>query len=659
MQLWEVLLKHFFLFLFVVCSSSLKATELKEQSEDSFFDLTLEELLNIEISVASAKVESIINTPAVVSRFERSDLELMGITNLRDMFNFVPGVILQESMTGIASVQVRGIDETFNQKVLFLVDGVPYYQFSHSFIALEGVPWESISHIEVIRGPGAVFHGTQASGGVLNVVTRKDLNDSALVKVGKDSVKEGSTYLSHQFDKGSSVFVAAEIREDGGYTQKYQQYFPEVGVVEDDVTRVLERKSLTMKYLDQGLVVFLQSFSDHTVGVNDAFTNAETLQPFIIESNGYLIHAENVWSWQDTKMKLFSDYNHYTFDLTIENLFGVGIDALANKGDSKENDNRFRIGTQIVHKVSDTLDLVGGFETEARSVGNYSLHMKSNPSEPLVNLITSKKIKEHAIYAQTEITNGNWRFVVGGRFTDNELSGEKFTPRLAAVYQLDNSQTIKVLYSTGFNSPNPTQTDIYLPGNVIGNQALRAEVVEAYDLAYSYSKENILFVANVYQLEATDFIVRRYSEPLDSISFFNEGSYTRSGAEIDFQLTSNNKKIFANLAYQKDGNRLVANDLDAFRIPKLTASLGATYKLNKHHNIGFNLYHIGARQNLDGFTVVNLNYSFTKGKAEIFTNLRNVFDETIVNPNNSSQNSQLIAQGKQGSDFEIGVRYNF
>lgn len=637
----------------------LQATDKKDQSKDSFFDMTIEELMNIEISVASADIETVIETPAVVSRFERSDLEQMGITSLREMFNFVPGVIVQDSITGISSVQVRGIDETFNQKVLFLVDGVPYYQFSHSLIAIEGVPWESISHIEVIRGPGAVFHGTQASGGVLNVVTRKDLNNSVLVKAGKDSVQQGSAYVSNQINDDSSIFISAEIRKDDGFTQEYQQNFPDVGVVKDEVTRSLEKKSVTLKYLNQDFTLFAQSFSDSTVGLNDAYTDIETLQPFIVEGDGYLIHAANNWSWQDTKLKLFADYNHYTFDLTIQNLLGVGVDALINKGDDKDEDYRHRVGTQIIHKLNESFNLIGGVETETRSVGNYSLYMKSNPSDALVRLIPSTDIQEDAIYGQIEFTKDKWRFLVGGRHTDNELSGGKLTPRLAGVYQFDNHQTIKLLYSSGFNSPNPTQTGIYLAGNVIGNKDLRSEVVEAFDIAYSYSRDNVLFVANVYQLEANDFIVRRHSESLGSVSFFNEGRYTRSGAELDFQFTSNRTKLFANIAYQDDGNELVSDDLDAFRIPKLTASLGATYKLDKKHHFGVNVYHIGARQNLDKYTVANLNYSFTKGKTEIFTNLRNLFDATIANPNNSSQNSPLVAQGKQGRDFEVGVRYSF
>jgi len=50
---------------------------------DTLFNLSLEELLNTRVSVASTKPETVIETPAIVSRYNRLDLEKMGITTLR------------------------------------------------------------------------------------------------------------------------------------------------------------------------------------------------------------------------------------------------------------------------------------------------------------------------------------------------------------------------------------------------------------------------------------------------------------------------------------------------------------------------------------------------------------------------------------------------
>ena len=337
---------------------------------DSILDLTLEELLNVKVSVASTKPETVIETPAIVSRYNREDLEKMGISTLREMFNFIPGVIVQDALGGWASVQIRGIDEVFNQKVLFLLDGVPYHQPSHSMIPVEGVPWESISHVEVIRGPGTVLYGSQASGGVFNVITKKDSDKStASIKVGSNKLIEGSGYYNKKLSKDSAISVAAEYRSEDGYTATYNEVFPDVGLITNEVERYLERQSALIRYDNNEFILQLQAFSDSTVGINDGYADENTLQPLTLDTDGQLIHLENSWHNQDSKVMLFADYNHYTFDLQLNNLFAPGVHALATKKDNGKEDYRFRFGGNITYSLNESLDIFAGVEQEtAKSI---------------------------------------------------------------------------------------------------------------------------------------------------------------------------------------------------------------------------------------------------------------------------------------------------
>lgn len=626
----------------------------------SLLDLTLEELLDVKVSVASIKTETVIDTPAIVSRYNRTDLEKMGVTTLREMFNFIPGVIVQDSLPGWASVQIRGIDEVFNQKVLFLLDGVPYHQPSHSLIPMEGVPWESISHVEVIRGPGAVFYGSQASGGVFNVITKKDSDgNSASLKIGSNKLFEGSAYYNKELSDQSSIYIAAEYRTEDGYTATYSEYFPDVGLVTDDVDRYLDRQSALLRYNYEDFIVQFQAFSDVTVGINDAYTDESTLQPIIMKTKGQLIHIENSWNFDNTQLSLFSDYNHYTFDLEIHDLFAPGVDALATKDDNGKDDYRFRLGGSIAYSFNESFNIVAGIEQETRSIGSYGIYFLKDSSTPLASFLDKGKVDELSAYTQVDYSHQNWRFLIGGRFTDNELSGKKITPRAAVVYKIDDYQSLKTLYSTGFNSPNPTQTSINSPGDIMGNEALTAELVKTIDIAYSYSKSNILFVANIYSLEAEDFIQRRYSEAVNAISFFNEGNFKRSGAEFDFQMASLGSKLFVNLAYQKQGNKEYINDSAAFNTPRLTLSVGANTDFWDIHSIGGNISYIGARHNLDAYSVLNINYTARLSNVDVFVVVRNLLGEDVLNPSNASQDTDLVAQGESGVNAQLGVKFYF
>lgn len=648
----------YFIFSIILCI--LFASNAKSDEFNAFLDLTLEELLNTEVSVASRKPETVIETPAIVSRYNRVDLEKMGITTLREMFNFIPGVIVQDSLSGWATVQIRGIDEAFNQKVLFLLDGVPYHQPSHSLVPMEGVPWESISHVEVIRGPGTVFHGTQASGGVFNVITRTDIGKSSIVaKLGSNKLKEGSGFYNRKLSDESSIFLSAEYRKEDGYDATYNEVFPEVGLITDEVKRYLERKSALLRYIKNDLKIQFQAFTDATVGMNDQYADENTLQPFYLSTKGQLIHIENSWEINSSRLTLFADYNHYTFDIQINNFFEQGVDMLAKKDNDGAADYRHRLGGSFDYNFNDSLDLVIGFEHETRSIGSYRIHFLEKPNSPLVTAISQSKVDEISAYTRLDYNIENWRFLLGARIIDNELSGEEVMPRISSIYTIDEFQSLKMIYSKGFNSPNPIQTSIHVPGNLVGNPSLSAEVVKTLDIAYSYSKSNMLFVANIYTLSAEHFIQRRFNDELGIVSFYNEGNFKRIGAEIDFQMALPESKIFANLSYQKEGNTIKINDSAAFNTPRVTLSVGASTDFGDIHSFGGNISYIGPRHNLDGYSIINLNYTARFSHFEIFTVVRNILDTDIFNPDIATQNSSLVAQGEKGVNAQLGIRVQF
>lgn len=633
---------------------------LADEESQKFYNLGIEDLLKIQVSVASVEEESITETPAIVSRYERIELEKMGINNLRDMFNFVPGVIVQNSITGLGAVQIRGIDETFNQKVLFLLDGVPYHQPSHSLIPLDGIPWESISHIEVIRGPGTVLHGTQASGGVINVITQDNTEQNTLyAQIGSDKLTQASGYITGNFGDENQIYLGGEVRREGGETIQYEAYFPDVGLIIDDVFREQEKESVIFKYTHNNTQLLAHAFSDKNMGINDAYADEQTLQPFITESEAYLVHLNTHWQSDDFFGKFYADYNFYTFDFTIKNLFAPNVDALVKKEGRGSKDYRLRLGTEVNYQFNPQTLWTVGFEHESRSSDRYNLYMLEHPNQALATLIPEDKIEELSVYSQLDITRGQWRYILGGRYIDHELSGSHFSPRLGVVFNYDQFQTIKILYSTGYNSPNPLQTNIFLPGNVVGNQSLTAETVSSFDIAYSYAKSNLLIVANLYKMDAEDFIIRRLSEPLNSVSFFNEGFYTREGAELDFQLVFDELTLFSNLAYVKQGNQRSVSDPDAFRIPKFTFSGGFSYHFFDRHSVGANLSFIDERAGLGAYTVIGLNYTAAFEHFDLVASINNASNKVIKNPNNSSQNSSLAAFGDVDAIYQIGIRFKF
>jgi len=87
--------------------------------------LSLQELLNIEVSVASTKPENISSTPAVVSTYQMQEFMQQGIHTLEQALSLIPGIVVDEGTYGNSTVMIRGVVDAAGSKVLFLLDGIP------------------------------------------------------------------------------------------------------------------------------------------------------------------------------------------------------------------------------------------------------------------------------------------------------------------------------------------------------------------------------------------------------------------------------------------------------------------------------------------------------------------------------------------------------
>ena len=137
-------------------------------------DLTLEELMDVRV-ISTTKMGSmpIDKAPGVVRVFTRADIERFGFVTLRDVLANVPGVQIQEFRGGHQAVWFRGIKQRYNNKVLWLVDGVPHRDSYYGHQSIDEVlPLDMVERIEIITGPGSVLYGANAFAGVVSITTK-------------------------------------------------------------------------------------------------------------------------------------------------------------------------------------------------------------------------------------------------------------------------------------------------------------------------------------------------------------------------------------------------------------------------------------------------------------------------------------------------------
>jgi len=126
------------------------------------------------ISIATGISQPIAKAPAVASVITALDIKRLGATDIDQVLETVPGLHIARSTIYNPLYNFRGIHSDFNPQVLMLINGVPLSNLFHGDrnLVWGGMPVESISRIEVIRGPGSALYGADAFAGVINIVTK-------------------------------------------------------------------------------------------------------------------------------------------------------------------------------------------------------------------------------------------------------------------------------------------------------------------------------------------------------------------------------------------------------------------------------------------------------------------------------------------------------
>lgn len=633
------------------------ATYAKEYTTSELLEMDLTALLDVEVTVASVVPENISESPAIISSYSAKDLEKMGLRSLQDFLSFVPGVFIQSSNIPMSSIMMRGVSETFNQKILLLIDDVPYWGPSHSQIPLHGVPLEAIDHIEVIRGPGAVIYGTNASAGVIKVVTKNTSSDSSLaLRTGSNNHLNAGAFHSTALSDSVDFSIGAEIQDENGYPGYFKNDvevdFLPAGSQQTSGTipKKVNMKSVITKLRVNDLNLMAQAF-ESTEGGSLGAPPTNPAKPAIGASNGYMLHADYNWDLKSSVIKIYSDQN-VAYTEAWESNFKPGIERRV-KFDNPNRDNyRWRSGATLNQKILDNLSLFIGTEYEVRSISQYNLFIDQ---QLILTQLEKQKLTETSIFGQIDYKLNQFRFLIGGRHTNNENAGSAFTPRVATVYSINEKQSIKLLYSEGFNSPNFLQTNVQLPF-LVGNKNLKAEIVKTLDLAYTYSDNNNLYVLNGYKLKTENFISRTTST---TPSYDNSGGFERYGLEMDLQHRQKKLIFLFNLAYIFEGNKIKSDDPEAYHTPKLTGNLAINYNFFKRHGLGSSLRYIGPRSGISAFTLWNVDYQYRYDNFEIFVTLKNLLAEAGFSRDMANFSPEPVPVSNPDRNFLTGIKYYF
>ncbi|HBT0271836.1 TPA: TonB-dependent receptor [Klebsiella pneumoniae] len=162
------------------------------------------------VVTASATEQNVKDAPASISVITQQDLQRKPVQNLKDVLRDVPGVQLTNEGDNRKGVSIRGLSSSYT---LILVDGKRVNSrnavFRHNDFDLNWIPVDAIERIEVVRGPMSSLYGSDALGGVVNIITKKigqkwtgTLSADTTIQEHRD---RGDTYNGQFFTSGPLI----------------------------------------------------------------------------------------------------------------------------------------------------------------------------------------------------------------------------------------------------------------------------------------------------------------------------------------------------------------------------------------------------------------------------------------------------------------------
>ena len=145
--------------------------------------LSLEELMNVQVYSASRHLEPSHTAPSAIFVLTNEDLRRSHATSVPEALRLVPGVQVGRVDANKWAVSMRGFNSREANKLLVLVDGRSIYDplFAGMLWESQDFMLEDVDRIEVIRGPGGTLWGANAFNGIINIVTRNSRDSQGLL----------------------------------------------------------------------------------------------------------------------------------------------------------------------------------------------------------------------------------------------------------------------------------------------------------------------------------------------------------------------------------------------------------------------------------------------------------------------------------------------
>jgi len=497
------------------------------------------------------------NLPASVSVLSNVEIEQSGEQSLVKLVgDKIPGIFVTErGILGYGAIQgaaggitIRGMGGTPTNGVLVLIDGRPQFMgiFAHPFP--DNYLSNNTERVEVVRGPASVLYGTNALGGVINIITKK--NFSPGVKIN--------------FDNSYGSYNTIVNNLGVGYSFNHLDLFASYN------------HSETKGHRDYTKFNMNSGYGKISLNISESFniTSDINLSKFRTFDPG-TIYKPLINNW----MEISRGSIGFALNNNFENFDG-GLKFYYNWGENKVYDGWYSKDKNINLLVYQNIKLfsnnISTIGIDYKHYGGEAENIKSPTFSK--NFIEGKNfIDELGIYVLTQHNFSDKLFVNGGlRFENNSKFGNEFVPQIGVSYHFNQDYTVKALVSKGFRSPSVKDLFLF----PVRNPDLKPEVLWNYELGtINQITEKLSLEASFFIAKGSNIIVQQGVAPNAKLK--NAGEFTHKGVEIMTKyIASNNMYFTLSYTYLDPENQTKSNPRHKFFVEGNYSIKGFDINLN-------------------------------------------------------------------------------
>lgn len=603
-----------------------------------------------------------LNTPAAVEVLYADQIAATGANNVQESLKYSTGIIASgqgpkglSQGTMFAKAVIRGVEKG----TLVLVDGVPMNQ--SGMYQLQDISTDAVEKIEVVRGGGAVLYGSEASGGVINIITKGKRDTKIKAGIGNYgqqnyavSVQGGDNFgVTYVYDRLGSV---DHISDPSGGRPAGMYY---------NVTRG-ERNNLNWRYNLTDDLYFTHSYSHSNshyvyrwdgrngknkdaVNQDKIYKNDEHMAAFHYGNDdltgNFYYHKRNMTT--DTSKVVNGPNTKKKYDPTKRKVTktenkdqSIGVD-LSNRWHF--NKGSFMVGGDFRRDIADV--------TDKGKSHHYSRNMYSVFGQLSYDI--SKPTTMNLNFRQTWVEKD----AAGNKY-------DKFTPEIIVMHDLDDNTMIYAKAGKSFMMP--TFKQLYGGGNVIASPGLKPQTGTHYEVGVKKNVGKSSWRIAAFRYDIRDSLEANISGPADNLDIkYTNQDIKNTGLEIEWKRNQSENlsyRLGATFGHpekqERDKNGVVGDWHDYYG--KIQLNGGVTYTTGKL-TTSFNFSHLGKRvrdakpyASFKSQFLTNLNFSYRANEnCRAFLNIDNLFDRQDIISSSSSSFYNL------GRNFMAGVEYKF